>query len=271
MDWESVATMLTTIRSFLINVQFQMSIPIHLQLPMDDKHIRRAVETFPLLGLFQGMILTGILYFLMETPLSTVAVAFFLWIATIIISGGLYLDGWMDASDAFFSYKEPAKRVEIMADPHIGAFGVISLFVLLSSRFFFIYETVSLITRQTYVLVLLLPFFSKIVMGMLLIKLPTAKRTGLAYFFQKRVKKQSSYSYFISFFLVMVPILIFSKVMVIPVVLMIIVALFIYLILRKKLSSWFGGITGDLLGASVEGTELMLWMIIWLSHYFVTG
>ncbi|NRK74201.1 adenosylcobinamide-GDP ribazoletransferase, partial [Salmonella enterica subsp. enterica serovar Typhi] len=29
--------------------------------------------------------------------------------------------------------------------------------------------------------------------------------------------------------------------------------------------------TGDLLGASVEGTELALWATLWLLHYFVMG
>lgn len=37
----------------------------------------------------------------------------------------------------------------------------------------------------------------------------------------------------------------------------------------RKIVHWFGGITGDVLGASVEGVEFILWMVVWLLHYYV--
>ena len=40
-------------------------------------------------------------------------------------------------------------------------------------------------------------------------------------------------------------------------------ALFL-LFLKRKIVAWFGGVTGDVLGASVEGVELWLWFILWL-------
>ena len=42
-------------------------------------------------------------------------------------------------------------------------------------------------------------------------------------------------------------------------------------IVARKVVNWFGGITGDVLGASVEGVEIVLWMTVWLWHYFVMG
>ncbi len=44
----------------------------------------------------------------------------------IIITGGIHMDGYMDTMDAFRSFQEKEKKLEIMKDPHIGAFGVIS-------------------------------------------------------------------------------------------------------------------------------------------------
>ncbi|MGG1888321.1 adenosylcobinamide-GDP ribazoletransferase, partial [Priestia megaterium] len=35
--------------------------------------------------------------------------------------------------------------------------------------------------------------------------------------------------------------------------------------------SQFGGVTGDVIGATIEGGETLLWIILWLSHVFVTA
>src|SRR5699024_9388191 len=52
---------------------------------------------------------------------------------------------------------------------------------------------------------------------------------------------------------------------------MIVSMLFIFLYVRIKVPKWFGGITGDVVGASGQGLEVMLWMITWLLHYYVMG
>ena len=92
---------------------------------------------------------------------SPLAVAFVVWLSLIILTGGLHLDGWMDASDAFFSYRDKQRRLEIMKDPRIGAFGVLSVIVLLSARFLFIYEIILQAVEATYFFLFLIPFSVK--------------------------------------------------------------------------------------------------------------
>lgn len=49
------------------------------------------------------------------------------------LSGGLHADGLIDTCDAVFGHATPERRLEIMRDPRVGAFGVIgfvSVFVL---------------------------------------------------------------------------------------------------------------------------------------------
>ena len=43
------------------------------------------------------------------------------------VTGGIHLDGYCDTVDALASHGTPARRQEILKDPHIGAFGVIRL------------------------------------------------------------------------------------------------------------------------------------------------
>src|SRR3954451_7183319 len=118
------------LKGLLIDLQFFTAIPVPIELPMDKPYLKKAVQAFPLLGLVQGVIYASLVYVLMEfTPFSNLAVAFLLWLTTILLTGGIHLDGWMDASDGYFSYKDQEKRLEIIKDPRTGAFGVISVIV----------------------------------------------------------------------------------------------------------------------------------------------
>jgi adenosylcobinamide-GDP ribazoletransferase len=254
---------------FLIDIQFFTAIPIRLELPMDKEHLKKAVQAFPLVGLMQGIIYAAVLYLCLEfTPFSHLAAAFLLWLATILLTGGIHLDGWMDASDAYFSYQDQGKRLEIMKDPRTGAFGVLSILVLLSSRFLFIYESTTNVENLQWFMIAAIPFLSKSVMGVMLLTVKAAKNEGLGSLFQKAANPQSLWPYpiYLVSFLVIVS-LFFKEFFIIA--LLILVATCCLFLFRRKAVKWFGGITGDVLGAAVEGTELLLWMTVWLWHYFV--
>ncbi|MDH5160630.1 adenosylcobinamide-GDP ribazoletransferase [Heyndrickxia oleronia] len=259
------------IKGMLINLQFFTIVPIPYELPMDKKHMTYAVKFFPLLGLFQGAIFVGALYLLTNyTPFSTLATAFILWLLTIIVTGGLHIDGWMDASDAFFSYQQIDKRLEIMKDPRTGAFGVISVIILLSGRFLFIYEIIHMLSTSSFIFIFTLPFLSKSLMGYLLLNVPAAKQEGLGHFFQKSVHKNALFIYPFYILLYLVFVILFYHQVIEFVLLLILITLLAGFFFKRKIIKWFSGITGDVLGASVEGVEWILWMSIWLLHYFAT-
>ncbi|CAH0344997.1 Adenosylcobinamide-GDP ribazoletransferase [Bacillus sp. CECT 9360] len=238
---------------------------------MDKEYINKTFHTFPLLGLLQGMVYAVLLFVLLEwTPLSPLAAAFFLWLLTIIITGGLHLDGWIDASDAYFSYRDIPKRLEIMSDPRTGAFGVISVIVLLGSRMLFLYEIIQNIKPWSYSLIIMVPFLGRTAMGLILAKMPLAKTDGLAAFFQAAAGKNSTAVYPVYLALAGLALLSTNVTSFYSFIVLIIVLIFSMLFLKRKIIKWFGGITGDVNGASVEGVELILWMTIWLLHYFVT-
>ncbi|MEH7085019.1 adenosylcobinamide-GDP ribazoletransferase [Neobacillus drentensis] len=256
-------------KGFLIDIQFFTAIPIRRELPMDQEHLKKAVQAFPLVGLMQGIIYSTVLFLCLEfTPFSHLASAFLLWLATILLTGGIHLDGWMDASDAYYSYQDQEKRLEIMKDPRTGAFGVLSILVLLSSRFLFIYESITNVENVLYIIITLIPFLSKSVMGILLLTVKAAKNEGLGALFQNAAKPQSLWLYPIYLIFLLLLVSFFYKDFLIIGTLILIAACCIFLF-RRKAVKWFGGITGDVLGAAVEGTELVLWMTVWLLHYFV--
>ncbi|RSD28947.1 adenosylcobinamide-GDP ribazoletransferase [Mesobacillus subterraneus] len=258
------------LKGFLINLQFFTTIPINFALPMDKRHLERAIQTFPLLGLLQGGVLSGLLFAIVEwTPFSALAAAFAIWLSAIILTGGIHLDGWIDSSDAFFSFGDLDKRLEIMKDPRTGAFGVLSVIVLLSAKFFFIYEIVTRLQGATYLLALAIPFLSKMLMGGLLLSIKPARNEGLGALFREASSKWTLWIYPV-YLLLFAGTSLFLDLSY-EFACLLLTAIFVFLFLREKLIKWFGGMTGDTLGASVELTEVVLWMTMWLLHYFAMG
>lgn len=53
----------------------------------------------------------------------------------VILTGGLHLDGLADCCDGLLASTSAERRLEIMKDPHVGAFGVIGLIFVLLLKF----------------------------------------------------------------------------------------------------------------------------------------
>lgn len=97
-----------------------------LPTPKVSASLGAATPWFPLVGLLLGAILAALDLALqgVASPLVTSAV---LVVALLLLTGGLHADGLMDTCDAVFGHATPERRLEIMRDPRVGAFGVIGI------------------------------------------------------------------------------------------------------------------------------------------------
>jgi adenosylcobinamide-GDP ribazoletransferase len=252
----------------LVCLQFFSSLPIPISIKMDRNVIKKAVMMFPILGLIMGGIIGSLLFCLNEwTTLSPLALAFIVWVLPIFLTGGIHLDGWMDTCDAYFSYQDKEKRLEVMKDPRAGAFAVLSVIVLLSARFLFIYESMRLDSLFLASMIGIIPFFSRMIMGILMVTGKAAKEEGMAHTFKQHTNPVYLLTYSIPFVLIAVIFFWLLPEMAGLFLLFTLAAILLTLWIRRQTIKWFGGITGDTLGASVEGAETVLWMIVWLSAY----
>jgi adenosylcobinamide-GDP ribazoletransferase len=90
----------------------------------------RASIWYPLVGLVIGT-LTWLAWkgaLLLFPPLAAGIIALLAWV---LLTGGLHLDGLADCCDGLLASVSVERRLEIMKDPHLGAFGVIGLILLL--------------------------------------------------------------------------------------------------------------------------------------------
>jgi adenosylcobinamide-GDP ribazoletransferase len=95
----------------------------------------RLVGWFPVVGLVIGLILalSAVAWNRIADPtLVGSALVLAVWVG---LTGGLHLDGLSDCADSFFTPVTREKRLAIMSDPHIGAFGVIGLILALLLKF----------------------------------------------------------------------------------------------------------------------------------------
>lgn len=100
----------------------------------------------------------------------------------VILTGGIHLDGFMDSIDGLFSGRQREKKLEIMRDSRVGAFGVIGAICLLLFKFSL------LVGIPAYMLIKLLvvvPAISRWNMTLTIFIFPYARQEGLGAIYKK--------------------------------------------------------------------------------------
>ncbi len=243
-------------RGVILAIQFLTVIPIRMQVDWNERTARGAVLSFPFVGAIIGTFLVA-QHQLLFDHVSLLFLSFSLLFSSIFLSGGLHADGWMDCSDAYFSYRDLQRRLDIMSDSRVGAFAVLSILFLLGFRFVFIFETVA---HMSLFSLFYIPLLSRFGMTLLLLTTPLAKQIGMAAAFRKHIDHR-----YVPFLVVYGFIALLSR----ETFVLFVALILFYVAARAFAMKQFGGITGDVLGAFIEGSETFLWLIIWLLHTFV--
>jgi adenosylcobinamide-GDP ribazoletransferase len=122
------------IASFLAAWMFLTRVPLPRRWSShEEESVRRSVAWFGVVGLVIGT-LAGFPFVIESLPSHYAAL---LSIAiTLLVTGALHEDGFADSCDGIFGGGTPEKRLEIMRDSRVGAFGVLGLVLALGFRFF---------------------------------------------------------------------------------------------------------------------------------------
>ena len=167
-----------------IAVAFAMfsAIPVP-QFDWNEKNMRYAMCAFPLIGVVIGAAwcVCGAL------PLPGFAKAAGFALIPVWITGGIHLDGYADTCDALSSYGDREKKLEILKDPHCGAFAVIRLCSYFLA--YFALCTCVSFTPRVGVLWVLALVLERALSGLAVASFPMAKNTGLAHTFATAADK----------------------------------------------------------------------------------
>ncbi|MUG43997.1 adenosylcobinamide-GDP ribazoletransferase [Paenibacillus woosongensis] len=160
--------------------QFLSRFPVPVEVNFTPGVLRRSAKYYPLVGFAIGAALglaaVGIAWVLPPMPAAVLILALWIW-----LTGGLHLDGWMDAADALLSYRSRERMLEIMKDSRVGAMGVIACVLLLLLKMSLLYTLIGYGYAQVGAALLTAAIWSRWFMTYAMQAWPTARQgEGLA-------------------------------------------------------------------------------------------
>jgi len=112
------------IKSFGIAISAYSIIPVP-RFDWSDENMRFSLCFLPVVGVIEGLLLFLWRLFCCGTDTGSVLFASGATLIPILITGGIHMDGYCDCVDALSSRRDREKMLEILKDPHIGAFAAI--------------------------------------------------------------------------------------------------------------------------------------------------
>lgn len=183
----------------------------------------------------------------------------------VLISGGIHLDGYCDTSDAAASWQSSERKLDIMKDPHIGAFALIRILTYLLLYFGIVHE---LCLRGCTEAMFFVYGLSRCLAVWNALTIPNARKEGMLYAFTSKADVYAVKFILTIFTAVFVAGMLLASLPagVVAVILCIPVTIWYRIMVKKN----FGGATGDTTGYYLQIAELALLIgiltgeIVWL-------
>lgn len=133
---------------------------------------------WPLAGLVPAIIAWGLATAAAGLGLPLYFAAILAVLGQIMVTGALHEDGLADIADGFWGGFDRARRLEIMKDSRIGAYGVIALIISLGLRI----TALAAVLEGTHIVqaLIVVSVSSRLPMVLLMASLPNARGSGLA-------------------------------------------------------------------------------------------
>ena len=246
--------------SMMIAFSMYSRIPVP-QVQWTKERMKYAMCFFPLIGAVIGLLeycaillLRNLGFPFLEQILPVVI--------PVVVTGGIHMDGLLDVIDAKSSHGETEKKLEILKDPHTGAFAIIGCGI-----YFLLYLAFFMEMRPAMIPAFCITFvITRALSGLSVVTFPMAKKSGLAAAFSDGAHKRVVGTVMALYLIISL----FAVWLVIGApaalgVFSISSAVFLYYYHVSKRE--FGGITGDLAGYFLQVLELALVMgLAILSH-----
>jgi len=235
-------------KRFILILQFLTKLPLPFNIDATEEDFSKGVIYFPIVGLVIGFMMAGI--YIGLSAITNIMVASVLVICfEIFITGGLHLDGLADTFDGLYSYRDKERMLEIMKDSRVGTNGVLILIVNILLKMVLLY---SIDPKLAPIILILMPMVSRFMVVLLSAISKYARNNGMGGFF---IGKTTKMQLMVALVLVLIAHVVYLE----GLILLAMVTVFT-LIYRYHVYTKIDGITGDVLGATVELSEMFYLM-----------
>jgi len=242
-------------RPFVFAWHFLTAVPLsHVHHDPTNKELAASMAWFPVIGLLIGGMLAGT-DVVLELFLASEVVNAIVIVLLVLLTRGLHQDGLADTLDGLTGGSTPAERLSIMRDPRIGAIGATGLFLSLILRYAGLMALPDTLRVPALVC---MPAVGRWAMVTTAWESPYARTEGgLA----------ASFLTHLSWAHVLISTSILALALGLgfglkSTMVMLMMGVGVVLALRAAYCSWFGGITGDTLGATNELMEILFLLIL---------
>jgi len=170
------------IQSLIIMLSMYTVVPMPM-VEWNEKNLKYCMAFLPAAGILIAA-LEYLLFFICRAgEISSVLYGTASCALPVLLTGGIHADGLIDTSDAVGSHGTKEKRMRILDDPHVGAFGTagaIIYFLLAAGVMSELYERM---TFQNIIAVLSAFLISRAAIAVMIMTLEPSKKSGLLYTF----------------------------------------------------------------------------------------
>lgn len=223
------------------------------------ENMRGAICFLPLVGIFIGGALMLWQWLCIALKAEAALFAAVAAVLPLLLSGGIHMDGFMDTMDALGSRQSRERKLEIMKDPHTGAFAVMccAAYLLLSFGLYW-----ALYHRAAWWPVALGFILSRALCGLSALTLPNARNGGMLFEFTVQAKTRAAVVIMCALFLLCSAAMMMLNLW--PGLSGTALTAAVFWRYRRMAIKQFGGVTGDTCGFFIQLCELCLLFGVWL-------
>ena len=234
--------------SFLIGLQFLTRIHLVKQTVWTAEDFGRSTRFFPLVGLVLGICYALAAWLLLYALGMRSLTAALLLILPLLLTGGLHADGFMDTADGVFSGRERERKLEIMKDSRVGAFGVVSFVMLMFVQFALLSDLAPMLLVPA---LFVMPIIGRLAMVLAVACFPYAREDGMGKTFADMADRSTVVIAALTTVALVLP---WGM---LPALALVLGTIFSLLFCRM-ITNVLGGVTGDVYGATTVLTETLV-------------